>query len=236
MSIASKLQKLETDIANAYNKIAEKGGTIPQNKNTNNLADAIESLFAYTELEYIESTGTQYIDTGIIPNLNTRIKAEFNYGQAPSSSQIIFGCKNVSSNYYQIYKNISGNDTFISIGFGIDNVNNSTTVTKNFENKNIILDINKNDFSINNESYSYRVNPTSDGFNSLGIFARHNPSDWSLASAIKLYNFKIYNNNSLVRYFIPVKDKNNVVCLYDKVSKTFFYNQGTGDFIAGPEV
>ena len=33
----------------------------------------------YTELNYIETTGTQHIDTGIIPNQDTRIICEFMY-------------------------------------------------------------------------------------------------------------------------------------------------------------
>ena len=33
----------------------------------------------YTELKYIETTGTQHIDTGIIPNQDTRIICEFMY-------------------------------------------------------------------------------------------------------------------------------------------------------------
>ena len=37
MSVADKLTKLSTDITNAYNSIEDKGGTIPTNKNTENL-------------------------------------------------------------------------------------------------------------------------------------------------------------------------------------------------------
>ena len=44
MSIASELTKLETDITNAYSAVQTKGGTIPSNKNTNNLATAINSI------------------------------------------------------------------------------------------------------------------------------------------------------------------------------------------------
>ena len=48
MSIATNLQKLETDITNAYSMINTKGGTIPSNKNTNNLATAINSISGKT--------------------------------------------------------------------------------------------------------------------------------------------------------------------------------------------
>jgi len=44
MSIASELTKLETDITNAYSAVQTKGGTIPSNKNTDNLSAAINSI------------------------------------------------------------------------------------------------------------------------------------------------------------------------------------------------
>lgn len=44
MSIATSLTKLETDITNAYNTINTRGGTIPTDKNTNNLPTAIDSI------------------------------------------------------------------------------------------------------------------------------------------------------------------------------------------------
>ena len=44
MSISSNLTKLTTDITNAYTSINNKGGTIPANKNTNNLSTAIDSI------------------------------------------------------------------------------------------------------------------------------------------------------------------------------------------------
>lgn len=44
MSIATSLTKLETDITSAYNAVQTKGGTIPSDKNTNNLATAISSI------------------------------------------------------------------------------------------------------------------------------------------------------------------------------------------------
>ena len=44
MSIATSLQKLETDITNAYSAINTKGGVIPSDKNTENLANSINSI------------------------------------------------------------------------------------------------------------------------------------------------------------------------------------------------
>ena len=44
MSIATSLQKLSSDISNAYSTIGTMGGTIPSDKNTNNLSTAISSI------------------------------------------------------------------------------------------------------------------------------------------------------------------------------------------------
>lgn len=44
MAVATEIETLKTNIANAYNSIGTKGGTIPTNKNTENLSSAIESI------------------------------------------------------------------------------------------------------------------------------------------------------------------------------------------------
>lgn len=79
MSVADKLQTLTENISDAYDAIDTKGGTIPQDKNTENLADAITSIPAgggdpeffgctegIAEMNYLED---------IMPELLT-----FNYG------------------------------------------------------------------------------------------------------------------------------------------------------------
>ena len=44
MAISDRLNKLTTDITNAYTSIENKGGTIPSNKNTENMSTAISSI------------------------------------------------------------------------------------------------------------------------------------------------------------------------------------------------
>ena len=52
----------------------------------------------------------------------------------------------------------------------------------------------------------------------------------------KTYYFKHYRGNKLINYLIPCLDTNNTPCMYDTVTGQTFYNQGTGEFIAGPIV
>ncbi len=44
MSIASEITRIKDNISNAYTKLEEKGATIPQDKNSNNLPSTIESI------------------------------------------------------------------------------------------------------------------------------------------------------------------------------------------------
>ena len=58
-------------------------------------------------------------------------------------------------------------------------------------------------------------------------------SNSTYASYSRIYATKVYKDDVLVRDFIPVLDKDNIACMYDKVSGEYFYNQGSGEFIAG---
>ena len=44
MAIADTIQSIKTHTQNAYTKIGEKGGTVPTNKNLENLSSSIESI------------------------------------------------------------------------------------------------------------------------------------------------------------------------------------------------
>ena len=58
MSVASEITRINNNIANAYTQVSNKGGTLPQIQNSNNLADAIASITGggIVGLEY--ETGT----------------------------------------------------------------------------------------------------------------------------------------------------------------------------------
>lgn len=53
----------------------------------------------------------------------------------------------------------------------------------------------------------------------------------------RLYDMKIYDNEDLVRDFVPCYRKSdNVIGLYDKVNRQFYTNAGTGIFSKGDDV
>ena len=86
---------------------------------------------------------------------------------------------------------------------------------------------------------------------SLYIFAANqsnSPYTGLCSGKARVYLCKIYDENLMVRNYIPcystkeVIDVNNKQCtvntkgLYDTVEGKFYTNQGTGEFIAGPDV
>jgi hypothetical protein len=90
--------------------------------------------------------------------------------------------------------------------------------------------------SINGSAHFVPVASGTNG-NNIFIFACNNASVRYYPNALRLYYFKMYNNNVLVRDFVPViRITDNVVGLYDLVNGTFYMNQGTGAFIPGPYI
>lgn len=55
---------------------------------------------AYTEVDYIESAGTQYIDSNYIPNINTVIKGKYLHSEN-SADTPLFGVR--AANYSNAY-------------------------------------------------------------------------------------------------------------------------------------
>ena len=179
----------------------------------------------YQEVKYIESTGTQYIDTGLVPSVNHSFSIKFSVGYLGNC--VAFGSRtsgNYASSLNQIYLNVTNNNEIKLFNiFGTndlvlnDNVEANTVFTyKNIQN---------NNFQLSSPSQPYY------------IFTLNNMGSPSTISNIKMYYFKIYDNNILVRDFVPCYRKSdNVIGLYDKVNSVFYTNAGTGTFLKGNDV
>ena len=90
----------------------------------------------------------------------------------------------------------------------------------------------------NNQSYSpsYIPVPTNRGI-SMYLFAQNRESGTAVGytpSGTKIYYVKIWDNNNLIRFYIPVLhfvDGQYVACFYDKVNGNYIYNIGTDDVV-----
>lgn len=180
----------------------------------------------YTALEYIQSSGTQYIDTGFAPNNNTRTVADFKFENV-SSNVAIFGARvSFSDRTYQFWS-VSGkyrsdyNNVYTQIWDSVDATARNT------------VDKDKETTTVAGDSKSYTNSPFSVGY-SMYLFASSEKGQAKYYSNSKLYSCQIYDNGTLVRDFVPCKNPSGAVGLYDMVSHTFYGNAGTGAFTAGP--
>ena len=197
----------------------------------------------YTPIEYLESTGTQYIDTGVFLDKNY-VKVELKdlvYSKLPYSTCYVFcGATNLvstptlSNSIHNCANMIQGNmgDTTNKNFFA----NNSSLETKydiSYEYSDNYYIVYLNEFRVEGR-YTGSVQNTSA---SIYLYAFHELGKTTWISKIRLGGCKIYTDeNTLVRDFIPVLDKDGVPCMFDKVEKKFYYNAGTGQFIAGPVI
>ena len=197
----------------------------------------------YTELEYIQGTGTQYIDTNFIPDNNTRIRTKVQFDSDIDGRGTVFSSSLSKSgnNGFECFMYGNGSRIYFFYGegrgYGIGYLTQAANVNDVLE-----MDWNRNilNYKKNNENmlqatfdeqtfttaYQLRLFSLSRGFaygNDIG--------------RIKMYYFQIYDNGVLVRDFIPARrNSDDVVGMYDTVGQTFYTNPGTGNFVAGPVV
>lgn len=183
----------------------------------------------YTELEYIESSGTQWINTGFTPNQDTRVVCDVVFpGTTGTSGKYVFGSRTtLAQNSYTYFSYNSKYETTYNTQ---DNVCYQNLITGRF-----IVDKNKNITTTNGTEYSHTyANFTCPG--PLYLFALNNNGSLFGGGSLSLYSCQIYDNEALVRDFIPCTDPSGAVGLYDLVNASFYANAGTGTFTAGPEV
>ena len=183
----------------------------------------------YTKLQYIESTGTQWIDTGFTPNQNTK----WTINVSASSLSTNFASFGSAGNMFGIY---GGSKTYTMAS--LYNGEYKYFSPAQYFAKGIIykLTLDRNVFtaSFNNNTYTNTYTPaTFTASGTLKIFTLDAFSSVRYGK-FRMHSSKLYDNGTLVQNLIPAKNSNNVVGMYDLVTKTFFTNAGTGSFTAGP--
>ena len=175
-------------------------------------------------INYIESTGIQWVDAEFAPNQNTRVVLEFE--PVSTDGSYLFGARTSSSSADKFAVLHPGGASNIRDDFGSE-MTNVNLVPSGYTK----IDKNKNVTTIG----GITVTHGSASFSSASLFLFANNTGGSAASmtSIRLYSCQIYDNGTLVRDFIPCYDRDGVACLYDKVGKKYYYNAGTGQFTAG---
>lgn len=206
----------------------------------------------YTKLNYIESTGNQYIDTGYYWTSETVQIVMDAYITSNASNQSLFGNEEPyegSNRYFAIIPHGSNGSFNIYTGTG------SVTIVSTGLNTRFTLDCstagNKlttklNGTQISSVAYSGTIKTYANSLSTdaskgkIYIFANHNSKNNGAGptqniGGMRLYSFKMYDNGVMVRNFIPCKNASGEIGLYDMVYDNFYKSpQGTA-FTAGVE-
>lgn len=180
------------------------------------------------EIEYLESTGTQWIDTGVYHNEGqsyaidiiatpTKIESDFISTRIGEGGMVvgfvnyfIFGYNRPNSRIDT--QPLEVKETELHIEYEFKDGNRTLTV---------------NGISYSKEGATYSANST------IRIYGGYQGAYYS---SIKCQRMVIRNaNDNLLINMIPVR-VGNVGYMYDRVSGQLFGNKGTGNFILGPDI
>ena len=164
----------------------------------------------YRKLEYIQSSGKQYIDTGVIVKDITEIKVDFQAVTILSGENQYASSWVDYSNHIQI--GISGN-TFIDSG-GVT-YSQTSSVTARTQAVGVPLG------AVNLHLYLFAQ--------SEGTGALHYSSG-------RIFSCQITTANGLVRNFVPCKNPDGVIGMYDIVNDKFYQSSSSDTFIAGTDL
>ena len=179
----------------------------------------------HQELEKITVDKSCYFDTGIVPNDNTRFILKVHPKYTQISGSWFFGVYSDSSKYI-----LSVTDNWYCTRGSIESApgnlvcqHSICTVSQKSEAPNTFI-FNGTEASINDASgmnfndhtaYICNVNNNGQPYTDAGFGG-------------DLYFCQIFDGSNLIADFVPVKKTDGTLCLYDKISKNYRYNLGTG--------
>ena len=179
----------------------------------------------YTALEYLQGKGSTHIVPGVTINSNLKIDIKY---EILTPGWLLGGTTGESGRW-----GVTSSNTFFSGTSGVADISSATNLS-----------------GINTATFNYKTGATVNGvnipFGTEQTYGNVTAKQFYLFSADgtgvstqehKIYYANIYNGETLVRSLVPAKrNSDNVLGMYDTVSGQFFTNQGSGTFVAGPEI
>ena len=177
----------------------------------------------YAEVQYIQSSGTQYVDTGFKPNQDSRVIIKLSTSE--TGSHTVFGA------------DIDWVDNGFALGVGFTHYGKETGTISGLNNGSPHeVDFNKNIISMDGSTVLTMGASTFSVPHNLALFANNRAGGIQEKTTMALYYCRIYDGNTIIRDYIPCKNAGGAVGLYDLVDGKFYGNAGTGSFTAGPVV
>ena len=187
----------------------------------------------YEIVNNIESTGTQYINTGVKVAKDIKMELDLKFNTLTADTQANGGYFQEGGTSYKNYVLLLTSDN-INWDFTLGVWNKQKTIANADTNRHTFsIDCVNGECSLDQDVYTLsNISGDYTATNDILLFARSMSNGSVIANAIQtLYGAKIWKNNVLVRNFVPAKRKtDNVLGLLDTITYTFYDNQGTGSF------
>lgn len=178
-------------------------------------------------VDYLEADGTQYIDTGYKANSNTKIDIDFTLNSHENS--VLFGCRTTAEyDSFFVWSEVSAlNCCRFDYTYRVANNRNGALVQLDTK-SNIVKDKEKN--YLNGIQYQSNSVQTFQTAHNAYLFAGNNGGTANYFHKGKIFSAKIYDDDNLIRNYLPAIDENGIGFMLDKVSHTIYDNAGTGVF------
>lgn len=185
----------------------------------------------YTEVEYLESSGTQYINTGVIPATNMRAEVDFQWNAIAANSWLtVFGSRTSSGSQDQF--NITTDTGNSYAGFASQEL--TLTTPFNVVGKRYTVALDKNSVTVNGVTAgTYRSGLNVVSNYPMYIFGRNNAGGFGNGFTGRIYSLKLYVDGALSRHYVPCKNASGTTGMYDIVKGVFYANAGSGTFATG---
>lgn len=186
----------------------------------------------YTQLEYIESSGAQYIDTGVAASDTVGIQLDVEIATFVSGN-VFAGSR--GSGDTRFWFGANGNESAPTMHYGW-NTTNTAAISLAGRNQINFNYLNDRKVSVSGVTAGNITTVLGNNTRTIFVFCGNNNGTPAHYYPIKVYGMKITNGSNLIRSFVPAKNSSGTIGLYDTVNSKFYTNAGTGEFIAGPEV
>ena len=182
----------------------------------------------YQQVEYLESTGTQYINAGLATTATQKFKVKWSDWTNSESMAALFGSTSQWGNTFLRFNGVSFLTT-TSPSYRASSVTGTCWGEIELY-SNGTAPVGTINGSVSMTSYS-----NTDGVgNNLTIFRGGANNKYAVA---KLMYLQVYDGSTLQRYFFPCYRKSDMKPgMYDTVNGVFYTNSGSGEFILGPTI
>ena len=196
----------------------------------------------YAQVEYVEATGAQYIDTGVTPNQNTRVVVDIAYTTATAAGGGFGYAASGSKHSFRFWRTMTDGVATYRV-----NINNSYNTANDFpttfadDTARHLVDISNASKKIDGVAFGDTSGLTQAVAGTMYLFAIHNGwkdsnnryvGSWGY---YRIYSCQIYSGQTLARDFVPCVDSNGKAGLYDVANGKMYYNGGSGaDLVAAP--